>query len=73
MTYGSSIESERVETKRRAILAATEFLAGKKGKSGLGIADLLRKHGVKHKESVYREVTRMEQDPEILASIDQLS
>jgi hypothetical protein len=32
------------ESKRRAIMAATEFLACGKGREGLGITDLCRKH-----------------------------
>lgn len=67
--YDDSVPFEHVEAKRRAILAANEFLAGGKGTQGLGVSDLCRKYGVPNRGTVYREVAYIEQNAEMMEGI----
>ena len=67
--FMDGVPSEAREAKRRVILAANEFLAGGKGKHGLGITKLCKKYGVTHRNSLYREVEFIEMHPEMLDSI----
>eukprot|EP00961_Rhodomonas_salina_P179583 2423454-Rhodomonas_salina.1 len=68
-TYASTVQSELDEAKRRSILAANEFLVGLELGNGLGISALCRKHGVKNRTTIYREVEVIRSDPDAMNGI----
>eukprot|EP00961_Rhodomonas_salina_P012192 164260-Rhodomonas_salina.1 len=50
--YSAPVENDLVETKRRSILAAREYLVGFESKTGLGIMELCTLHGLSQSSSV---------------------
>ena len=67
------VPNKHVEAKRRAIFAATEYLASGKGKHGLGITALCAKWKVQHQNNVYQEVKFIEQHRDVVSAINIVS
>ncbi len=68
------VESEALEAKRLAVLAASEWIGTwKRREGGLKMKEFCDKYSVQHHQNVYREAQRIKADPAQVANIEDRS